>query len=439
MHIEAHMEVDLVAVEMADTVSLLLEFNAPEVASETMAGEARPEHTAVIALDRSASMAGDRLEAAKRAILELVAQLDDRDNFGLVAFDGTVTSIVPARAVGRLGRERIAREVRKVGPGGSTDLAGGYLRARIDAARVAGPAGATIVVLSDGRANGGAIDNERLQRLVGKAAASGVTTSTIGIGDGYDEELLSLMAVAGSGNHWFATDADAASVALAGEVEGLMAKTALAASILIKPVNEVRDIGVLNDLATHPVDGGLLVELGDFHSGEVRRVMLDLEVPAMAGLGLAQVAELTLTYVELPDLLQHTVTVPVSVNVVPSDEAAGRMPSIEVRRERLLLEAQRAKRATQMLLTAPEALQDQQVAHEVRWLGTTRDRLTREERTWTLKRLRSDATSKSRGYTVPKWGGEVSSERGEGDDESDADDLRDRELGSGDAEPPEVA
>lgn len=204
-----------------------------------------------------------------------------------------------------------------------------------------------------------------------------------------------------------------------------MTKAALAASILLKPVNEVGNIGVLNDLATHVVDGGLLVESGDFHSGEIRRVMLQLGVPAMAGLGLAQVAELTLTPVELPDLLQHTVTVPVSVNVVPTDEAAGRMPSIEVRREHLLLQAQRAKRATeealrsgdldrarailadasQMLLTAPDALQDEEVADEVRWLGRTREPLTNEDHTRTLKRLRSDAALKARGSYIINVGG----------------------------------
>ena len=208
MHIKAHLEVDLVAVEMTDTVSLLLEFKSPE-ADPASDCEDRSANTAVIALDRSASMAGERLAAAKRAILELVARLDDRDNCRLVAFDGSVETIVPAGTVGHLRRERIARAVRTIGPGGSTDLAGGYLRARSEATRVAGPAGATIVLLSDGRANSGAIDGERMQRLVGGAAAHGVTTSTIGIGigDGYDEELLSAMAVVGGGNHWFATDA----------------------------------------------------------------------------------------------------------------------------------------------------------------------------------------------------------------------------------------
>ena len=44
----------------------------------------------------------------------------------------------------------------------------------------------------------------------------------------------------------------------------------------------------------------------------------------MAALGLAEVARLELRYVELPQLLEHVVTLPISVNVVPGDQAAAR-------------------------------------------------------------------------------------------------------------------
>jgi Ca-activated chloride channel family protein len=47
------------------------------------------------------------------------------------------------------------------------------------------------------------------------------------------------------------------------------------------------------------------------------------KVPAMAALGVAQVATLELRYVELPALREQLVTIPVSVNVVPGDEASG--------------------------------------------------------------------------------------------------------------------
>jgi Ca-activated chloride channel homolog len=80
----------------------------------------------------------------------------------------------------------------------------------------------------------------------------------------------------------------------------------------------------------------------------------------MAALGVAQVATLTLEYVELPALLEHTVTLPVPVNVVPGDEAAGRVADASVRTEVLFQEAQLDK------LRASEALErgDRDSAHK---------------------------------------------------------------------------
>ena len=334
MHVTAHLDVDLVAVETTDTVTVMLDLQAPAAVDDPTA--ARPEHTAIIVLDRSGSMSGHRLEAAKRAIVELVARLDDKDSFGLVAFDDETEVVVPAGKVGDHGRERITRLIEAVGPGGSTDLSGGYLRGLQEARRACGPAGATIVLLSDGHANAGITDPVALRKVAANAGAQAITTSTIGIGSGYDQDLLAEIATGGSGNHSFAADADSAAAALAGEIEGLLNKTVQAASLLIAPTSDVAQVGILNDLPSHAVTGGIMVELGDFYSGETRKLLIELTIPAMAALGLAQVAGLTLTYVELPALEQHTVTLPVSVNVVPADLAAGRVPAPEVEREKLL-------------------------------------------------------------------------------------------------------
>ena len=80
----------------------------------------------------------------------------------------------------------------------------------------------------------------------------------------------------------------------------------------------------------------------------------------MAALGLAQVAELELRYVELPELVEQVVTLPITVNVVPGDEAAGRVPDPVVRSEVLFQEAQDDKKA------ASEALErgDRETAAE---------------------------------------------------------------------------
>jgi Ca-activated chloride channel family protein len=431
LHINAHLDVDLVAVEATDTVTVMLELLAP-AAAEDPAHE-RPEHTAIVVLDRSGSMHGGRLDAAKRAVVDLVARLDDRDNFGLVTFDSTVSVVVAAGTVANLGREKIARAVAGIQPGGMTDLSSGYLRGLQEARRVCGPAGATLVLLSDGHANSGITDPDRLREVAANGGKQAITTSTIGIGEGYDENLLGEMATGGNGNHSFALDPDAAAAALAGELDGLLSKTVQAASLLIAPSSDVAQVGVLNELPSARVAGGVMVELGDFYGGEQRRVLIELGVPAMAGLGLATVAELTLTYVELPAMEQHTVTMPVSVNVVPADLAAGRVPSAEVQREKLLLQTQRAKReaeeairsgdraratrtlgqASDALWAAPPELRNAEVDAELVWLNQTADGMAGQDDQYTGKRLRSDRVRKSRGYKSRTQGGEVQAPDGE--------------------------
>ena len=109
-----------------------------------------------------------------------------------------------------------------------------------------------------------------------------------------------------------------------GEVTGLLSMAAQAGSLLLRMSPFVRAVQVLNELPSVAVSDGILVELGSFYSGEVRKLVLTFDVPGIPALGLAEIATLEFTYIALPMLEQHTVTVPLHVNVVPGDQAAGR-------------------------------------------------------------------------------------------------------------------
>jgi Ca-activated chloride channel family protein len=441
MHINAHLDVDLIALESDDTVTVMLELDAPH-APET--SQPRPEHTAVVVLDRSGSMSGPRLAHAKRALVDLVGRLDDRDRFGLVVFDDQASVAIPAGKVGDLGRDRLRHDIAKIGPGGMTDLSSGYLRGLQEARRVSTDTGATLVLLSDGHANSGETDPVKLQGVAHAAGKQAITTSTIGIGTGYDESILAALAAGGLGNHAFAEHGDAAAKAVADELDGLLSKTVQAANLLIEPTGDVTSIALLNDgLPAQRVEGGVLAELGDFYAGETRKVTIRIDVPAMAALGLAQVATLTLNYVELPSLTQHTVTVPVSVNVVPFDVAQGRVPDPVVQREVLFLETQRAKkqaeealadgdldaaqqhlsRASQSLASAPNSILDDDLRAESDWLAESSMSLTDRDAAYNSKRLRSDYLRKSRGYKSRHQGGEVTTDGPSGGSESGSSDA----------------
>lgn len=92
MFVSTRLDCDLVAVESADELTLLVELTAPNPSTKAT----RAPATLQIVLDRSGSMAGERLEGAKSALLALVARLDPQDNLGVVAFDDTVQVVIPA-------------------------------------------------------------------------------------------------------------------------------------------------------------------------------------------------------------------------------------------------------------------------------------------------------------------------------------------------------
>ena len=349
MHLNATLDLDVVALEADDQISVLLELTAPTAQTS----RTRPPSTLQVVLDRSGSMAGDPLESAQAALIDLVGRLEPTDNFGLVVFDDQVHVTIPAGPL--TDKDAVRGTIASIPPGGTTNLSGGYLRGLQEARRVVGGGGATLLLISDGHANVGITDSDRLGAVAADARARRVTTSTIGLGLGYDEPLLAALARGGAGNTHFAEEGDTAAAALASEVDGLLEQVVQAASLIVRPTGAVESIALWNDLAIASVDDGFMVELGDFYSGQQRKLLLELEVPAMSSLGLAQVCELDLPWVELATMATRKITIPLSVNVVPGDAAAGRIPNPVVRTERAFQQAQRDKQAATDALRAGNA------------------------------------------------------------------------------------
>jgi Ca-activated chloride channel family protein len=363
MKINAQLDVNLVAHEAEDEVAVLFELQAPAALSDL----ARPQASLQVVLDRSGSMAGPPLDGAKKALVALVRRLEPTDNFGVVTFDDSAQVVVPAGPL--TDKEAVIAQIGAVRAGGSTDLSSGYLRGLREIKRVARHGG-TLLVVSDGHVNAGIKDVDHFASITSKAYADGVVTSTLGYGRGYDETLLAALARSGNGNHVFADNPDAAGAAIAGEVDGLLSKVVQAVSLTVRFEPSVELLRLYNDLPAQQIaDGQVMIELGDLYADEVRKVLLKLKVPALGSLGLAKVATLELAYVELPGLVEQVAALPLTVNVVPGDEAAGRVPHPSVHSEVLFQEAQEVKRR------ASEAFERGDFDEGQRLLGETTSRL----------------------------------------------------------------
>lgn len=370
MHISSHLSVDVVAVDAADNVTCLVEVTAPTPDTVTE----RPGQALIVVLDRSGSMHGEPIETSKTSIIGLTRRLAPQDAFGLVVFDSSADVVAPVRRMSASDRDDLERSIASVESGGNTDLSGGYLLGLREAERaIAGglAATATVLLVSDGHANSGIVDAAKLSGVAaGAYDRTRITTSTLGYGTGYDEHLLEALTRGGQGTHAFAPDPDAAGQAFSEVVTDLLDKSVIGAQMRIKPqlglVNTVHVQGAMPNYA----DGdAVVVTLGDMYAGETRKVLFRLGVPAVPSLGLATVADCVFEYTAMPELLAHTVTFPIAVNVVPGDQAAGRIPNPIVEVEELLIAISDAK------LSASNDLRSGDVDSARRKLGTSMNSL----------------------------------------------------------------
>ena len=374
MKVKALLDIDLVALESTEKVTMMLDMTAPI----TDAAMSRPGQAVEVVLDRSGSMSGPVFNSAKESILKLIDRLAPQDSFGLIAFDNQALIIAPIRTMADHDMPALRKAVREMQTGGNTDISAGYTMGLRELSRVATDAGATLLLISDGHANSGEQDPAVLAQIATTHATNKVTTSTIGLGTGYDEKILEALAQGGNGAHRFAYTIDEAIGAIAAEVDDLLEKSVVNAVLRFTPsplLTSNPRIEILQRLPHFKEGDTYVVQLGDLYAGENRRFVIDIEVPGMPALGLATIADITLEYLDVAKMEEITVSMPVQVNVVPDDVAKGRLADPVVRAERLILTAQSEK------ATAIDELRSGNTTQASSRLKTTAEHLRREAST----------------------------------------------------------
>lgn len=165
--------------------------------------ESRLPVNLALVIDRSGSMGGDKIAKAREAALAAVRCLASDDIISIIAFDTEVETIVPAQRVGRA--RGLEAAICRIEARGNTALHGGVacganeLRKHIEDNRGVN----RVILLSDGLANVGPSSPEELGRLGHSLMKEGISVSTIGLGLGYNEDLMARLAQRSDGNTYF--------------------------------------------------------------------------------------------------------------------------------------------------------------------------------------------------------------------------------------------
>ena len=254
-----------------------------DLAAHGMRGgqDAPPPLDLALAIDVSSSMSGEKIDAARRTAAAVAEALTADDRLTLVAFASGAELLLDALPMDEAGHAAAAAAIARLRPSGQTNLFEGWLLAAervATAMQVAPKASHRIVLLSDGRANEGVTARSELTRHAGELLARGIITTAVGIGDGYDEELLGGMAEAGGGRlHDAGAASEIAEVVLGELREGRHALLERAVLRLTVPGSiRAEPVGAWSSTA---LPGAIEIRAGMLLPGRPKRVVFRLHCP----------------------------------------------------------------------------------------------------------------------------------------------------------------
>ncbi|MFW5708702.1 MAG: VWA domain-containing protein [Chloroflexota bacterium] len=297
-----------------------------------------------LVIDRSGSMAGQKLSYTIQAAQFLVQNLSNADILSIVLYNDHIETLLTPEHVTR--KDAINQQIATIKASGTTNLSSGWLEGckLVDQNRSAGFLN-RVILMSDGLANRGVTDPAQLILMAQQKRQKGVSTTTMGLGTDFNEDLLMDMANAGGGAFYFIESPEVTPTIFQEELQGLLNVVGQNLSVSVRPARGVTVDDQLNAYPMNHDDAFMTFRMGDIFAEEIKALVLEIGVPAQPSTGKLKLADLRFEYDELTaNGSEHRiVNIPVEITV---GEAGGlpALPDPDVNRSVLLLKAAKARR-----------------------------------------------------------------------------------------------
>lgn len=222
-------------------------------------------------------MIGKPFEYVKNAAAFMVKQVGAGDHFSLVTFDDRVNVLCPVQRA--TNKDYLKSLIDAIQPGGATNLSGGFLQGCREVLREARPGQVNrVILLTDGQANVGITEPSVLSSKARSMAEKGISITSIGVGEDFNEDLLVAMSEAGRGNFYYIKNPDEIPGVFAEELQGLLKVVAQGIRVTVTGGPGCRLIGVLGYEPTL-IPEGVTVDLPDMYENETKVLVLELAHP----------------------------------------------------------------------------------------------------------------------------------------------------------------
>lgn len=148
-----------------------------------------------------------KLEQAKKVAIAAINKMQDGDIISITAFDDKIYTIASATKLNSSNRMQIIQKINALKCGGSTNLHGGWLASATEVAKnISKESINRVLILTDGQTNHGIVNPNEIIANVTSLYEKNITTTTFGIGEQFNEDLLQGMSNAGNGNFYYVDD-----------------------------------------------------------------------------------------------------------------------------------------------------------------------------------------------------------------------------------------
>ena len=163
-------------------------------------------------------MRGEPMAHALSSIRQLISSLSADDRFSLIGYSSLAHTAIPLGPANAENRARWISVLGRIAPNGGTNMSAGIDRATAVVAELRQP-GRTprVILMSDGHANEGDSSFRGLVERASRAIEDEYVLSSVGVGHGFDEQLMTALADAGSGNFYYVQRSDELGEIFAGE------------------------------------------------------------------------------------------------------------------------------------------------------------------------------------------------------------------------------